>query len=90
MAPAQALRTNDPADLGAVLDITPDRLSWRPGKGDSFSDICDGPRMTSGGAIVCAKGVFGYPGATLTVAGNRMRLEWYDNAILTLERATEH
>jgi hypothetical protein len=37
--------------------------------------------------IICAKGAFGYEGATVTIAGRRLRLEWYDNAILTRARA---
>jgi hypothetical protein len=85
-APLQALGPNDPADLGAILEISPNRLSWRPGKGDAFSDVCEAPQLTCDGEISCAKGFFGYPGATLKIINSRIRLEWYDNAILTLDR----
>lgn len=84
--PVQALRKNDPSDMGAVLDIMPDRLSWRPRKSHSSSDVCEGPRLSLSGTVTCAKGVFGYAGATMKKIGKRLLLEWYDGAILTLER----
>jgi len=85
-APVQALVENDPEDMGAVLDIAPERLSWRPGKGAAFTDVCESPRLAADGSIGCAKGAFGYAGAKLKVIGSRIRLDWYDNAILTLKR----
>jgi hypothetical protein len=82
----QALAPNDPADLGAVLVVSIDRLSWQPGKGDAFSDVCEAPHLGQDGTVSCDKGSFGFPGATLTTSGQGIRLEWYDNAILNLER----
>jgi hypothetical protein len=88
-ATVQALRENDPEDMGAILEITPDRLSWRPGKGKAFTDVCDGPSLATDGSVACDTGVFGYAGAKLKIIGSRIRLGWYDNAILTLERVRD-
>ncbi|MBV9564803.1 MAG: hypothetical protein JOY90_30810 [Bradyrhizobium sp.] len=82
----QALTQNDPADMGAILDISTERLKWRPGKGSAFSDVCEGPFLEPDATLACAKGNFGYAGATLKIVGPRLRLEWYDNAILTLSK----
>jgi hypothetical protein len=82
----QALTKNDPADMGAILDISTERLKWRAGKGSAFSDVCEGPFLEPDATLACTKGNFGYAGATLKVVGPRLRLEWYDNAILTLSK----
>jgi hypothetical protein len=82
----QALIKNDPADMGAILDISTERLKWRSGKGSAFSDVCEEPFLEPDATLACTKGNFGYAGATLKVVGPRLRLEWYDNAILTLSK----
>jgi hypothetical protein len=82
----QALIKNDPSDMGAILDISTERLKWRPGKGSTFSDVCEGPFLEPDATLACTKGNFGYAGATLKAVGPRLRLEWYDNAILTLSK----
>jgi hypothetical protein len=81
----QALKKNDPADMGAILEITSNQLRWRPGKGDAFLDVCEGPRLKPDETVGCEKGAFGFHGAKLTVVGQQLRLQWYDNAILILE-----
>jgi hypothetical protein len=82
----QALSENDPAYLGAVLDISADRIAWRPHPGDgTLDDNCRRPRLLVD-QISCGEGAFGLPGSKVTLSGNRIVLEWYDNAILVLQR----
>lgn len=83
----QALTEDDPTDMGAVLDVSRDRLAWRPRKEGTFSDVCTGPRLTLDGQISCKDGEFGPPGALLAMQGERLRLDWYDGATLELRRA---
>ena len=81
-----ALRIDDPKYMGPVLEATNNRLTWpyRP-TGGELEDACIRPRW-DGSLVACAAGGFGPPGATLTYAGDQLRLEWYDGAILTLQR----
>lgn len=82
----QALTENDPTDMGAVLDISRDRLSWRPREEGTFSDACTGPKLTLDGQVSCKEGEFGPPGAQLVAKGDRLQLDWYDGATLELRR----
>jgi hypothetical protein len=87
-SPVQALVKDDPQYMNAIVDITPARLSWRPGKNRSLSDICEEPKLASNSEINCGQGRFGFTGAKLRIVGEELRLEWYDNAILTLQRVS--
>ena len=81
----QALSENDPAYMGAVLAISPGRLSWRPHPaGGTLSDVCDGPDLSADGAVHCRSGAFGPPGAKLAKTAGGLTLTWYDGATLTL------
>jgi len=86
----QALSESDPAYMGAIIDISAQRLAWRAAGSDpraTLSDVCTAPRVLPGGAIHCAPGgVFGPPGATLVVADGRLRLDWYDGGRLILQK----
>lgn len=82
----QALSENDPSDMGAVLDISRDRLAWRPREEGNFSDVCNGPRLTLDGQVSCRDGQFGPPGAQMVLKGDRLQLDWYDDAALELRR----
>jgi hypothetical protein len=84
--PVQALSDDDPALMGAVLAISPERLAWQPHKGGFFTDTCPEPQIGPDGNIGCAEGQFGPPEAHLTSKGVRIQLDWYDGAILTLAR----
>lgn len=85
--PVQALTINDPIYMGAVLDVSAQRLAWRIHKGSEpyLSDVCLEPRLKHQ-SLHCASGDFGPPGSTLAVYGRRIVLVWYDNANLVLER----
>lgn len=83
----QALVENDPADMGAVLEISRERLSWQPHDGGTFTDVCTGPRLTLDGQVSCTSGDFGPPGARLVAQGDTVQLDWYDGAMLNLTRA---
>lgn len=85
-AKVQALRPDDPAYLGAVLDASPARLVWavKP-KGGTLDDVCRGPKIESG-AVFCASGAFGPPHARITATPDGLVLDWYDNAQLELRR----
>ncbi|MBB5728680.1 hypothetical protein [Sphingomonas prati] len=85
-AGVHALDQNDPADMGAVLDIGADRLAWRPRKAGFFSDVCTGPRLEADAAVTCREGAFGPPDLRLAVVGERIEFGWYDGARLVLER----
>lgn len=82
----QALSENDPADMGAVLDIAPDRLAWRPREGGGFEDVCTTPQLAADGRVTCGDGAFGPPGTRMARAGDRLEFDWYDGARLVLER----
>ena len=83
--PAQTVQENDPEYMGAVLDISKQRLQWRPQEGGTLGDICDRPRL-AGTSIRCGSGEFGPPGATLTMSDGHLVLRWYDSADLILQR----
>jgi len=85
--PVQAVSDDDPVLMGAVLSISPERLAWKPHKGGFFTDSCPGPQIGPDDSIGCAEGQFGPPDAHLTGDGVRLKLDWYDGAILTLARA---
>jgi hypothetical protein len=85
LATVQALDVDDPSYMQAVLDVGDARLSWSYRPGGELDDVCVGPRW-NGSIVECVVGSFGSPGATLTYLSDRLRLEWYDNAILTLHR----
>lgn len=82
----QALVENDPTDMGAMLDIARDRLSWRPPTEGTFSDVCAQPRLTPDGQIACKDGEFAPPGAHMIAQRDRLKLDWYDGATLELRR----
>ena len=85
-ARAQALQPDDPAYMGAVLEASPARLAWRvKPKGGTLGDVCQGPRLKAG-AVTCASGSFGPPGAHVEVKPDELDLDWYDNAQLALRR----
>jgi hypothetical protein len=84
--PVQAVSDDDPNLMGAVLSISPDRLTWKAHKGGFFTDTCPGPQIGPDDSIGCAEGQFGPPEAHLTGEGSQLRLDWYDGAILTLSR----
>ncbi|MFD1950397.1 hypothetical protein ACFSGX_06415 [Sphingomonas arantia] len=71
-AGVHALDEDDPADMGAVLDIGVDRLAWRPRKGGFFSDVCTGPALAADGTVTCREGAFGPPDLRLAVVGERI------------------
>jgi len=81
----QALTVDDPAYMGAVLQVTAGRLEFVVKTGGELDDVCVGARW-DGALVGCVVGSFGPPGAALTNLGDRLRLEWYDNALLTLRR----
>lgn len=85
--PVQALVVDDPAYMGAVLEVSPTKLVWRPGAATGeLSDTCDGPAIAADG-VRCVSGAFGPPGSRLaTEADGRISLGWYDGAILHLAR----
>jgi hypothetical protein len=83
----QALTDDDPGYMGAVLEISSQRLAFVVKKqGGTFDDVCVGPQW-DGARVHCASGAFGPPGSALSGLGEQLRLDWYDNAILTLRRA---
>lgn len=82
----QALSENDPADMGAVLDVSPNRLAWRPREVSGFEDVCTTPRLTPDGRVQCGEGAFGPPDTRLARAGDRLEFDWYDGARLVLEQ----
>ncbi|RYY17540.1 MAG: hypothetical protein EON55_01930 [Alphaproteobacteria bacterium] len=82
----QALSANDPADMGAILNISRDRLAWQPHDGGTFADVCTKPRLTLDGQVSCATGQFGPPGIRLVPQDDGLRLDWYDDATLILQR----
>ena len=84
-APVQTLQENDPAYMGALLDISKERLQWRPQEGGTLGDICDRPRLAEK-SIQCGSGEFGPPGAAFTMSNGDLVLRWYDNADLILRR----
>ena len=84
----QALGKDDPAYMGAILDISFEKIAWRPHRDGELSDVCTGPRYDSV-RFNCSSGTFGPPGATATLAGSRLRLVWYDNARLVLQKRAE-
>jgi len=81
----QALRENDPEYMGAILDISQERMQWRPHQGGTLDEVCSSPRLV-GESIKCL-GRFGPPGVTMTVSGSRLTFLWYDNGNLILQRA---
>ena len=82
-----ALSENDPADMGAVLDVSPGKLAWRPHPaGGTFDDACTGPSLAADGTVACRDGQFGPPGAHLVRQGGGLRLDWYDGGVLILHR----
>jgi len=84
-ATAQALTADDPNYIGAVLEVSGQRLAWVYRPGGELDDTCIGPRW-NGAVVECIVGSFGPSGSALTYMGDQLRLEWYDNAILTLQR----
>ncbi len=84
--PVQAVSDDDPALMGAVLSISPERLAWKPHEGGFFTDTCPGPQIGADNSIGCAEGRFGPPEAHLVSEGVQIKLDWYDGAILTLSR----
>jgi hypothetical protein len=84
-AAIQALTVDDPIYMGAVLEIGAARLAFVAKKGGELDDACVRPSW-DGALIRCATGKFGPPGSALSDLGDRLRLEWYDNAILMLRR----
>jgi hypothetical protein len=80
----QALLVDDPEYMGAVLDISDQRLAWRPHKGGTLDEVCLLPSLERG-KLRCAS-VFGPPGFEMTVSDQRIVLLWYDNANLVLRR----
>jgi hypothetical protein len=84
--PVQVVRDDDPALMGAVLSISPERLAWKPHKGGFFTATCPGPQIGPDDSIGCAEGQFGPPDTRLTGKGVRHTLDWYNGAILTLMR----
>jgi hypothetical protein len=85
LATVQALDVDDPSYMGAVLEVSGARLSWSYRPGGELDDVCVGPSW-SGSVVGCVIGSFGPDGAMFEYMGDRLRLEWYDNAILTLQR----
>ncbi|MBP7242494.1 MAG: ABC transporter permease [Amaricoccus sp.] len=89
--PVTAVAPDDPSYLGAVLSVTSARIAWNAGKsnGRGTYDDCVAPRFTGGRdgiAVTCAGTAWG-PGAVLTpVTGDKLRLDWYDGAVLILTR----
>jgi hypothetical protein len=84
-AVVQALTVDDPDYMGAVLEVTASRLAFIVRPGGTLDDVCLGPHW-NGALVSCVSGTFGPPGSLLSVMGDQLRLEWYDNAILTLRR----
>jgi hypothetical protein len=89
----QALVDNDPAYMGAVMQLSPARFRWTHGgdkPGGTLDDVCEGPRVMpasrSGSLVKCKLGSWGPPGARLRMVGGSLRLTWYDGAILELVR----
>ena len=86
----QALSENDPAYIGAILDISARRVAWRAADRDpraTLFDVCTAPRLLPDGTIHCAAAsFFGPPGAELAIADGRLRLDWYDGGRLILQR----
>jgi len=86
-SPVQAVTRDDPSLMGALLDVTRDRLSWRaPHRSTSLDMSCEQPRLVRG-AILCRSGSFGPPGTRATRRGDTLTLPWYDGATLRLTRA---
>lgn len=86
-SPVQAVTPDDPSLMGALLDVTRDRLSWRaPHRSTSLETSCDMPRLVRR-AILCRSGSFGPPGSRVTRRGDTLTLPWYDGATLRLTRA---
>ncbi|WP_076070876.1 hypothetical protein [Sphingomonas montana] len=84
--PVSAVDANDPTLMGAVLSVTPDRLAWEPHKGGFFSDTCPDPQIGPDASVGCGEGQFGPPDMRLVQNGDRLRINWYDGAILLLSR----
>jgi hypothetical protein len=87
--PVQAVSDDDSDLMGAVLSISPERLTWKPHKGGFFTDTCPGPQIGPDDSIGCGEGQFGPPEAHLTGKGERLQLDWYNGAILTLARTSK-
>lgn len=85
LATVQALDPDDPSYMQAVLDVADARLSWSHRPGGQLDDVCIGANW-NGSVVQCVIGSFGPEGALFESLGDRLRLEWYDNAILTLRR----
>jgi hypothetical protein len=85
LATEQALSPDDPSYMHAVLDVGDARLSWSYRPGGQLDDVCIGAEW-DGSVVRCVIGSFGPEGALFEDMGDRLRLEWYDNAILTLNR----
>ena len=84
--PVSAVSVDDPALMGAVLSITPERLAWEPHDGGFFTDRCPEPQIGPDGSVGCGEGQFGPPDMRIVRTGDRLRIDWYDGAILTLSR----
>jgi len=87
LAPGQvhALPKEDPAYIGAVLELSAAWLAWQPRKGGTFGDVCMAPSF-DGGKVQCGTGTFGPPGSAVAVAQDRMTLGWYDGTKLVLQK----
>jgi hypothetical protein len=96
-SPVQALVKNDPTYMGAVLEISAEKLIWTKGTDtrpiDPTIDNCDaapsftetdGNLYTSCGDAPWGPGDQG--GAFHQVSENEITLDWYDGGILTLTR----
>ncbi|HEX8446830.1 MAG TPA: hypothetical protein VF649_09465 [Sphingomonas sp.] len=86
--PVSAVDANDPALMGAVLSVAPDRLAWEPHEGGFFTDTCPGPQVGPDGSVGCGEGQFGPPDMHVVQDGHRLRINWYNGAILLLSRVT--
>ena len=84
--PVQAVSKDDPALLGAVLSISPERMVWKPHKGSTFTDACEAPQIGPDDVVGCAQGRFGPRDTKLTEGRGTIVIDWYDGAILTLTR----
>lgn len=75
--PVQAVRDDDPALMGAVLSISPERLAWKPHKGGFFTATCPGPQIGPDDSIGCAEGQFGPPDEQRCATHARL-VQWRD------------
>jgi len=80
----QALRENDPEYMGAILDISLERMQWRPHAGGTLDEVCNSPLIVD--EFIKCSGKFGPPGVVLAVKDGGLLFRWYDNGDLFLQR----